>query len=76
MKSQENLVKSLFGVESLNVEFKEKVPCSEKYVKTVIAFANGKGGKIVFGIEDESLDVVGIDEKEIFEQVDAVTNAI
>lgn len=76
MKSQENLVKSLFGVESLNVEFKEKVPYSEKYVKTVIAFANGNGGKIVFGIEDESLNVVGIDEKEIFEQVDAVTNAI
>mgnify|MGYP002646136874 CR=1 FL=1 len=31
-------------------------------MKTVVAFANGRGGKIVFGIDDKTLDIVGIDE--------------
>ena len=48
-----------FG-ESKNVEYKVTVPeKSEKYMKTVVAFANGRGGKIVFGIDDKTLDIVG-----------------
>ena len=39
----------LFSGESKNVEYKITVPeKSEKYMKTVVAFANGAGGKIVF----------------------------
>ena len=43
----------LFSGESKNIEYKVTVPDkSEKYMKTVVAFANGKGGKIVFGVDD------------------------
>lgn len=43
---------TLFSGESKNVEYKVTVPeKSEKYMKTVVAFANGRGGKIVFGID-------------------------
>ena len=43
---------TLFSGESKNVEYKITVPeKSEKYMKTVVAFANGRGGKIVFGID-------------------------
>lgn len=44
---------SLLQGESKNVEYKEMVPeDSQKYMKSVVAFANGDGGRIVFGIED------------------------
>ena len=40
--------------ESKNVEFKVQRPDkSIKYMKTVVAFANGKGGQIIFGIDDK-----------------------
>ena len=43
----------IFAGESDNVEFKSEIPPkSEKYMKTVVAFANGKGGKLVFGVEN------------------------
>lgn len=39
----------IFAGESENIEFKSEIPAkSEKYMKTVVAFANGKGGKLVF----------------------------
>lgn len=63
--------------ESVNVEYKEAVPeKSIKYMKTVVAFANGKGGTLVFGIEDGTMKVVGIDKEELFTTMDAITNAI
>lgn len=46
--------------ESANIEFKVEVPKrSEKYIKSVIAFANTAGGKIIIGIDDESHEIVG-----------------
>lgn len=67
----------LFSGESKNVEYKVTVPeKSEKYMKTVVAFANGRGGKIVFGIDDKTLDIVGMDVDNIYKTIDAITNAI
>ena len=49
----------LFSGESKNIEYKVTVPDkSEKYMKKVVAFANGKGGKIVFGVDDKTLEIV------------------
>ena len=45
-------------------------------MKTVVAFANGRGGKLVFGIDDKTLDIVGIDVDNIYKTMDAITNAI
>ena len=68
---------TLFSGESKNVEYKVTVPeKSEKYMKTVVAFANGRGGKIVFGIDDKTLDIVGIDTENIYKTMAAITNAI
>ncbi len=68
---------TLFSGESQNVEYKVTVPDkSEKYMKTVVAFANGRGGKIVFGIDDKTLDIVGMDVDNIYKTMDAITNAI
>lgn len=67
---------SLHG-ESKNVEYKERVPeDSQKYMKSVVAFANGDGGRIVFGVEDGTMRVVGIPQADLFQMMDAITNAV
>ena len=67
----------LFSGESVNVEYKVAVPKdSAKYMKTVVAYANGRGGKIIFGVDDKTLEVVGMDTDSIFQTIDAITNAI
>jgi len=67
----------LFSGESVNVEYKVAVPKdSVKYMKTVVAYANGRGGKIIFGVDDKTLEVVGMDTDSIFQTIDAITNAI
>ncbi|MBQ7266571.1 MAG: putative DNA binding domain-containing protein [Firmicutes bacterium] len=63
--------------ESKNVEFKVALPKeSEKYIKTIVAFANTQGGKLVIGIDDESLEVVGVENDTAFEVMDSIANAV
>ena len=70
-------IDEILAGESKNMEFKIRRPeKSIKYMKSVVAFANGKGGKIVFGIDDKTLEIVGMDEDNIFKTMDAITNAI
>ena len=37
-------------------------------MKTVVAFANGRGGRIVFGVDDKTLNIVGMNPDTIFRQ--------
>lgn len=63
--------------ETSNIEFKVEVPKkSEKYIKSVIAFANTAGGKIVIGVDDETHEIVGVDKNEVFKIMDGITNTI
>lgn len=55
--------------ENIQCEFKLKFSTSEKIAREMIAFANTKGGYILFGVDDDK-DVVGVEsEKEIAELV-------
>ena len=70
-------IEEILAGESKNVEFKVQRPDkSMKYMKRVVAFANGKGGRIIFGIDDKTREVVGIPEDKVFREIDAITNAI
>lgn len=63
--------------ESKNVEFKVMLPKdSEKYVKTIIAFANTQGGQLIIGVEDETRKVVGVDKDDIFQVMDSIADAV
>lgn len=43
-------IEDIFAGESKNVEFKENLPeKSIKYMKSVVAFANGTGAKLFLG---------------------------
>ncbi len=62
--------------ENSHLEFKREVPeRKENFLKTVSAFSNTSGGKVIFGIDDKTLEVVGIKE-DIFKSMDAIINTI
>lgn len=63
--------------ESKNVESKMMISKdSEKYTKSVVAFANTQGGKLIFGVDDKTRKAAGIDEDELFKMMDSISNAI
>lgn len=71
------IIDKIMQGESKNVEFKESLPKnSEKYTKTVIAFANTQGGQLVFGIADETKEIAGIDEEVLFRTMDSIASAV
>ena len=49
---------------------------SERYMKTVVAFANTAGGRLVFGVEDGTHRIIGVPQETVFETMDSLTNAI
>ena len=70
-------IEEIIRGESKRAEFKEMPPKNtEKYTKTVVAYANTQGGKLIFGVVDETREVVGIDEAILFQTMDSITNAI
>lgn len=63
--------------ESKNIEFKEMLSKnSEKYTKTVVAYANTQGGKVIFGVVDETREIIGINEAILFQTMDSIANAV
>lgn len=62
--------------ESSHLEFKREIPDhKENLLKTVSAFSNTSGGKIIFGIDDKTLEVKGI-EGDVFKLMDSIVNSI
>ena len=70
-------LEEILAGESENLEFKVQRPKdSTKYMKSVVAFANGEGGRIIFGIDDKTHEVIGIPSELVFSEIDAITAAI
>ena len=68
MKYRE-LVELIEEGENIQCEFKRKFSTPEKIAREMIAFANTKGGYILFGVDDDK-SIVGVDsEKEVSELV-------
>jgi len=53
----ENLLKQ---PESKTLEFKRDVSSPKGLIKTLLAFANTAGGKVVFGVDGNSRSPVGV----------------
>ena len=68
---------TIFSGESKNIEYKITLPDkSEKYMKTIIAFANTQGGKLIVGIDDKTHEIVGVENEILFQLMDGIANAI
>ena len=62
--------------ESKNLEFKIQLPDdSKKYMKTIVAYANTSGGKIIIGVDD-TRNIVGVEPSSVFQIMDKIANAI
>ena len=71
------IVEEIIQGESKNVEFKEILPKnSDKYIRTVIAFANTQGGKLIIGVADQTREIVGVDGSVLFSMMDSIANAV
>ncbi|MBN1931787.1 MAG: putative DNA binding domain-containing protein [Desulfobacterales bacterium] len=62
--------------ESRRLEFKEAWPKGDQIARTVVAFANGAGGKIVFGVKNKPREIIGIADDELFALEEQVANHI
>jgi len=74
MSSDHSLLLEIQKGESQTLEFKEQLPKGQQVAKTLIAFANTSGGKLVVGVSDDR-QLVGIQD-DIFELQDQITSMI
>ena len=57
--------------ESKTLEFKRELPRFEQIAKTVIAFANTSGGKLLIGVDDNG-SLVGVDDDSVLDIQDRI----
>lgn len=74
MSSDHPLLQEIQKGESQTLEFKEQLPKGQQVAKTLIAFANTSGGKLVVGVSDDR-QLIGI-QGDIFELQDQITSMI
>ena len=68
---------TMFSGESKNIEYKISLPDkSEKYMKTIVAFANTQGGKLIVGVDDKTHQIVGVENDVLFQLMDGIANAV
>ena len=46
------------------------------YLKTVVAFANANGGKLLFGLDERKREIIGIDDDSLFKVMDTISKSI
>lgn len=67
------IIEQIAKGEGKTLEFKEALPASERLAKTIVAFANTGGGKILLGVKDDGT-VVGIENSSAPEMMDRISN--
>jgi len=70
-----NLLKLIRKGESKTLELKENLPSAVNLAKTVIAFSNTGGGKLVIGVNDKR-EIAGIKENKVFDLQEKVSSII
>ena len=68
---------TMFSGESKSIEYKVTLPDkSEKYMKTIVAFAKTQGGKLIVGVDDKTHEIVGVENEILFQLMDGIANAV
>ena len=71
------IVEEIKKGEGKKLEFKETLSeNSSSFLKTVVAFANGAGGKVIFGVKSKTREIVGIPDDEVVELSERIENMI
>ena len=53
-----NILDKVRQPENRKLELKRSLPPKAKWLKSIIAFANGAGGELILGVDDKSRDIV------------------
>lgn len=61
--------------ETKTLEFKKTLPTVADLARTIIAFANTSGGKLIIGVNDNR-EIIGLDDNEIFSTQDKIASII
>ena len=70
-------IEELISREGSNIEFKLELPQKDiAFLKTVVAFSNGQGGMVVFGVRNEDHAIIGMDDETLFSDIDTITNIV
>ncbi|PZO13693.1 MAG: ATP-dependent DNA helicase [Leptolyngbya foveolarum] len=69
------LIEQIQQGESKTLELKAQLPRHDQIAKTVVAFANTSGGKLVIGVDDER-HVVGLAEENVLDLQDRVASIV
>lgn len=73
---ESSMIEDISMGESNKLEFNGDLPQEhKKFIKTVVAFCNGSGGRILFGIKDDH-QIVGIPDDSLYRIKDAITDSI
>ena len=77
MRCEGMAMDTMFSGESKSIEYKVTLPDkSEKYMKTIVAFANTQGGKLIVGVDDKTHEIVGVENEILFQLMDGIANAV
>jgi len=71
-------IEDLLGIESSYLDYKESLEKEKpkSWLKSVVAFANTKGGHIVFGVTDKNHELVGLDNpQEVASKISELINS-
>jgi ATP-dependent DNA helicase RecG len=63
------------GAESSTLEFKQELPQNDQITKTVIAFCNQNGGKLIIGVTDNG-NIVGIPAEKAADAMEYLSSSI
>jgi len=55
-----NVSELITATEGKTLEFKRDLSSPKNFLKTLVAFANTAGGRLIFGVADTSRQVVGV----------------
>lgn len=70
------LKETLTQPEGRRLEFKETLPSKAELAKTIISFANDAGGEFYLGIQDKPRKVLGLNENNLIELEEKISNII
>ncbi|MCK4528526.1 putative DNA binding domain-containing protein, partial [candidate division WOR-3 bacterium] len=49
--------------EGKTLEFKRDISSPKNILKTLVAFANTAGGRLIIGVEDDTREVLGVEDR-------------
>ena len=67
-----NIFEELHQPESRKLEFKREFPAKSNILMTIVAFANGAGGKLILGISNDDRKIIGIKKPLLLEEKNSV----